>query len=1025
MNRIASFAWLAALSTWSLAGQTQNFPTIVEWTNGSLPHYSCGAPGEAACFTGCANSTGISLYSDPYTGKVNCDLPPSTCTLALGQFPFNSKDITFLVVTDVHLRNGHGITDLQHSFHTFFMRQMGTNGWKWNVSNAGFPADKIGFPTAVVSTGDETDDGQQTSLGAFRLLYEGGWSSDALNLPLFPGLGNHDLQADCNFDNCAQRMLDYANNTASCNINGIDSGSKNYSWDWGKYHMVQLNNWAGDTMAGINNSVYPSVTNTHPSGLPWLIEDLAAHVGNSGRPVIFFQHYGWDSFSKQLNTDGSASYWSDTDRQSFLNAIKGYNVVGIVSGHNHNVGSYAVPTTDNNGNPVMLEDFVGGVGGQNNYGQFFVVRLTDQFFDLMPVEWADPTIYPTVTSPYPVKVGTATGNSPFFNSVQGCRKWLGPALHRAPLTVDLNGLSIKITNNTTSTIPGPFALEYDTLSGSIPAAPGQIMFTANCAAGPLYVMGQKTQLAPGESETISLNSSMTNTDSPTAVVSTGGDYFQATPNPVTVPTTGSTTVHLTSAYGANVPFVALDNDTTWLKVVADSTQTPATLTLSIDPTKVGTNQQTEISVGTTNPAYAGIKFPVTIATVPVTFTSPDNETITADNQTVQTPVTFNWLLNSTHTVSAQTQNPQPGVQDRFLGWSTPGSSFTFQVTAPATYAVKFQQYVTLAVTPSPTAGGTITFNPPSPDGYFASGTPVTITAAPSSGYTFSSFENQPLGANPVTITPASAAIQMGAKFLPAGGYLISTSLGAAGTVTIDGAMLTGPQTVTWVNNTSHFVTVPALVFPSAGIQYVFQQWSDGVATASRGITAGSISSFTAQYQQQFLVTVNASPAAGGTISGGGWYNANANASLTASAASGFNFTEFSGSAVSSQSAFSFAVTSPDTVIGNFAPGTPVLRASAGTHTNNAQSTQLNIVVANTGAGAAASTSLNITATVQSGTGTVTAIGVTLPQTISPGQTVSLPVVFLWPPTAIRVAFTVGINANDGSYTASSTFYVVR
>lgn len=1007
-----------------MEAQTLDFPTIVEWTNGTLPHYACGAPGEQACFTGCANSNGISLRWDSYTGQINCDLPSPVCTMLGGLITPNPHDITFLVMTDVHLRNGWGITDLEHSLHTTFMKKMGTNGWNWNVSNAGFPADPMARPLAVVSTGDETNDGQQTSLGAFRLLYEAGWSSDSTWMPLFPGYGNHDMQNDCEFDNCAKRMLDYSSNTASCNPNGMDPQSRNYSWDWGKFHLVQLNSWAGDTLAGYNNSYTPKVKDTHGSGLPWFIADLQSHVGNSGRPVILFQHYGWDPLSTQLNSDGTPSWWSDTDRQTFLNIIKDYNVVAIITGHDHNLGSYGVSVTDSSGNAKMLDDFVGGTGGQNGTGEFFMVRLTDQFLDLMPVQWTDPLVNPNRASPYPVQMGI-TGRPAFFNNVQGCRKWIGPPLHSTPLTIGGNYNSVTIKNNTSNTIPGPFALEYDWLNNPVPAASGQILFTANCAQGPLYVLGNTPSLAPGESETIALAANPGGY--PARVVTIGGDYLQSTPNPVVAPVSGTTPVHLTSAFGAAIPF-SLRTDQQWLKVTADSSQTPATLTVSIDVSKVpqGGNQNTgNIDIFSTNTAYASIKIPVSIAPASVSFNSPDSELITVDNQSVSTPVTFQWQVGSEHKISAQTYTVSTGVQDRFLGWSQPGSTFNLIVSGPAVYDVRFQQYILLNTIVDTANGGTVTPNISSPDGYYAKGTGLTLTATPNAGYVFSGFENQPPGVNPIHIT-LDAYREYHVKFLQAGSYTVSTTVGAAGSETIDGVTRQGPQTVAWAGGSQHTISVPAVIPAGAGVQYVFQQWSDAVTALSRTVTAGPTASYLAQYQQQFQIALSANPAGGGTVSGGGWLNANASATLTAAAANGFSFAGFSGGIIGAQSPLTITVTKPENVSANFIPLTPALSVSAGTHTNSQLFTTMNFVLTNTGAGAAEGATIDsVSAVVQNGSGTVALISVPLAATLLPGHSATLPYVFSWPATAVRVAFTVHFTANSGAYSGKSTFYVVR
>ena len=966
------------------AQPTEGFSTIMNWTNGTLPHYTCGAPGEPACFTGCANATGNQVRIDAFTGQLTCNLPDASCTLAPGLvFVPNQHDITFLVMTDVHLRNGTSsqITDLQHSLHPLYMRQMGHNGWKWTQSNAGFPNDPIAPPVGLVSTGDETNDGLPTSLGAFRLLYEYGFSTDFVQIPLFPGYGNHDVQNDCIFGSCGYRMLDYSNKAASCATN-FDPASRNYSWEWGKYHMVQLNVWAGDTLAGVNNSYIPAVTDTHASGLPWLIADLAAKVGTSGRPVIIFQHFGWDAFSK------NGQWWSETDRQSFLDVIKNYNVPMIISGHDHYLGSYTVQVTDSHGNLKTIDDTVGGTGGQGGQGDFFVVRMTDQFLDIMPVEWRDPTIYPTVVSPFPVGVGNG-GRPSFFNDVQGCRRWVGGDLRSSPVTAAASGSkAFTITNNTSSTLLGPFALRFDSLGfGSYPALPGQILFTGSCSAGPLYVAGTRTSLAPGESETISLSN---NAPSLAGVVTLAGDYLQATPNSVSFayPYADSQNIGIGTAYGAKVP-ISISVNQPWINAGIDNSTTPASMKSSIENSKVNGSQQGTITLSSSNAAYPSIPITVSLAGVPVTFsTTVPKAVVTIDGTSQNLPVTVNFAYGSTHKATAQTLIGS-GVQERFLGWPGNAPTFDFTVTAPVTYPVNFQQFVQVTTGVSPDGAGSIAITPASPDGYYATGAALHLAATANAGYTFSRFQNQPLGQNPLDLTAADLPINVSAEFARAGTYAVSTSLNANGSETIDGSTTQGPAAVSWTLNSSHTVSVPAVVSPSPGTRYVFTQWSDGTATASRTITAGSVTLFVAQYQQQFQVGVQSSPPAGGTTSGGGWFNANDSATLTATAAAGFAFTGFTGDVYSTQASFTFPVTKPVSAAGNFAPsGTPVLIASAGSHTNtSAAQTQLTIILANTGQGAAANAAIDsITAVVQNGTGAVTApASIPPPVTLLPGQ----------------------------------------
>src|ERR1035441_8117970 len=113
------------------------------------------------------------------------------------------------------------------------------------------------------------------------------------------GLGNHDTYGSCAYDNCAKRMFDYQAGHIQGGVQDFDSASHNYSWDWNGIHYVQLNKWAGDTEEGSDLS--GDIT-THPSGLNWLVSDLAERVGTSHRPIVIFQHFGYDCFS--LGSDG-------------------------------------------------------------------------------------------------------------------------------------------------------------------------------------------------------------------------------------------------------------------------------------------------------------------------------------------------------------------------------------------------------------------------------------------------------------------------------------------------------------------------------------------------------------------------------------------------------------------------------------------------------------------------------------------------------------------------------------------------
>ncbi|TIM63090.1 MAG: metallophosphoesterase [Mesorhizobium sp.] len=183
----------------------------------------------------------------------------------------------------------------------------------------------------------------ETQLLQFSQRYQQGVGPDRVHVPVYVGLGNHDLDQNGppnHVDWYRREMRDYVevNHRAGVffkppvPVTSYDVDTDCYSWDWGGLHLVQTHRFAGDTGHGA------------VSGLPWLKQDLATYAAD-GRPVILFQHYGWDVFSIErwdaakgtFDDEGAGAphWWSEADRQALLAAVKGYNVIGIFHGHQH------------------------------------------------------------------------------------------------------------------------------------------------------------------------------------------------------------------------------------------------------------------------------------------------------------------------------------------------------------------------------------------------------------------------------------------------------------------------------------------------------------------------------------------------------------------------------------------------------------------------------------------------------------------------------------------------------------------
>ncbi|MGA7235168.1 MAG: metallophosphoesterase, partial [Bryobacteraceae bacterium] len=1046
------------LAAGGAAGQT-SFTTIETWTD---PVGSCGSPGLRACFSLKASCTpNSSVRIDPYTGQDNCDLSSPSCTAFPLPVNYANPDFTFLVITDTHLLNGYSTSDADHVRNTYNLNLLPSLGFNWSQAGAGFDNKPLGSPSAVVTTGDDTNYGQQTDLGGYRLLYELGLTSDSLNYLVFPGLGNHDVQGQCEFANCGRRMFDYVAAAASCAAH-VDNDSHNYSWDWGPFHMIQLNEWAGSTNLGSDTAT--NYKPTHGSGLNWLAQDLLNSVGSSGRPVILFQHFGWDYFSL-YNNDFSGQtdpWWSAADRQRLLNILAPYHIAALFSGHQHQTGMYGVDYTDSSGHPRILDDFTGGTGGINGNGEFFAVRLTQNFLDVLPFKWSDSL---NGTQPFMTSVGEGSagpvwpggqtwnpgtgqlGSGPqpdgtptyplFYNNVNGCRKWIGPSLAAAPVTISFDPTdpySVIIKNNTGSTIQGPFALQLNVPSGGTLKS---VSFMGSCSQGPAFQEFSSTQLTPGATDKLTLNvlgySASPNqvyTLSDFSVVTLGADSFVASQSQVTVTASSSTQVDLSTVFGHNVAFTSQVFGSGYT-VSANSTQTPATITIAVNPNAAKVDQTASVAITPTNVAYGPAKVTVNLGATPITVSSRANDVITVDGKSYPSPQIFNWRPNDQHTLDAPPVQASTGTQDRISSWSN-GANQRQQITvpfSPATYTATFLRYYLVTPTASPAAGGSVISSPASADGYYADGTALTVTATPNSGYVFSAFQGAgsvPAGNSFSTVV--GKPLTFTAVFKPVGTYTIETNVPSNGAETVDGTAYTGPASLSWTQGSSHSFSVPAEIDPAAGVRYIFTGWSDGTTSASRSVTAGATTDYVANYQLQYQVTIGASPVGGGLLAGGGWFNAGAQATLTATAAAGFTFAGFSGDISGSQDPQALTVSKPDNVIANFQPGVPVLSASAGPRDDsNPAVSGFTFILSNTGPGAAANAQIDsVSATTALGTGVVAAPpGAMVFGTIPPSQSASQVVTVSWPSTATRVAFTVKFSANGGTYHGQSTFYVFR
>jgi uncharacterized repeat protein (TIGR02543 family) len=240
------------------------------------------------------------------------------------------------------------------------------------------------------------------------------------------------------------------------------------------------------------------------------------------------------------------------------------------------------------------------------------------------------------------------------------------------------------------------------------------------------------------------------------------------------------------------------------------------------------------------------------------------------------------------------------------------------VTQPSGSSSSTPSY-TLTTTATPTAGGSISRSPSATS--YTSGTVVTLTATASSGYIFTGWSGD------VTGTATSATVTMNANKTVTANFALAYTLTTTATPTAGGSISRSPSATTYAAGT--VVTLTAT--PADG--YVFTGWSgDASGTAgSVSVTMSTNRSVTANFALAYTLTTNAAPTAGGTVSRNvtaASYTSGTSVTLTATAASGYVFTGWSGDASGTATSVTVNMNANKTVTANFALATYTLTTTA-------------------------------------------------------------------------------------------------
>jgi hypothetical protein len=185
--------------------------------------------------------------------------------------------------------------------------------------------------------------------------------------------------------------------------------------------------------------------------------------------------------------------------------------------------------------------------------------------------------------------------------------------------------------------------------------------------------------------------------------------------------------------------------------------------------------------------------------------------------------------------------------------------------------------------------------------------------------------------------------------------LVSLQTSPAGaTYSVDGVTYSSAQTFEWIPGSMHTVDTLSLQPGAPGVQYVFDNWSDGGEAGHSLLVPASPVTLTANFKTQYRLTTTIVPLGGGVISPASntFYDSGQTVTLQATPNTGYAFGGWAGPVgLPSSAATSVTMSSPTAVTANFATTIQLLTNISLTRLANG--TYLaTVVVTNNGTGAA-------------------------------------------------------------------------
>ena len=301
--------------------------------------------------------------------KILFSLCIATCVGQMAcQLQTKERDVTVAIVADLHFDI---LPETDQFHHVLAINRLEGNFCFPASAPKGIANDTLRKLDCVIAAGDMFDKARPEILELYRQRYEqsSGAGRMTVQYPVFPGLGNHDINPNkedtlSTIDHRAfnLRYLDsvLGDKLAKGEILDLHTPTRNYSWNIGDVHFVQAHLFAGDTTLG-------------NGGMKWLANDLKKYA-SKGNPVVFIQHYGVDKWA--------IKWWPESVREQLFDLLDNYNIAAFLVGHTH------VPTLENyRGYPVYQVN--NAWADHDGNGSFAVLRIKGDEISVSNCRWID------------------------------------------------------------------------------------------------------------------------------------------------------------------------------------------------------------------------------------------------------------------------------------------------------------------------------------------------------------------------------------------------------------------------------------------------------------------------------------------------------------------------------------------------------------------------------------------------------------------------------------------------------------